>query len=161
VSESEATTVVFTKTYGRYRVEFGYDPGVVAILKAAVPGAMRRWIKRTTDENGVSRGGFWEASTDWVGPLASAFVNAGIRVIGLNHANIRDWFDVFSAPMPTSPSGGRAYAKGFCKSCESVPHRSGGVECEDCYRQRLIFQHHVKAALAEAGVTRIQRRCRR
>jgi hypothetical protein len=80
-------------------------------------------------------------------------VNAGIEVIGVNHANIEDWFGVFSAAMPTSPSGHRAYLKGFCKSCESVPHRPGGVECEDCHRKRLILQHHVKAALAEAGAT--------
>jgi hypothetical protein len=72
-------------------------------------------------------------------------------VVGLNHATIEDWFGVFSAATPTSPAGNRAYVKGFCKTCALVPYRPGGVECEGCYRKRLIAQHHVKAALAEAG----------
>jgi hypothetical protein len=130
---------------GRYRIEFDYSPAAVATLKMAVPGPMRHWLPK---------GKRWEVSTDWVGPLASAFVNAGIEVLGLNHTNIGDWFAVFSTGMPTRPGGHRAYAKGFCKRCESVPHRPGGIECEDCYQKRLILQHRVKAALAESRATR-------
>jgi hypothetical protein len=97
---------------------------------------------------------FWEISNDWVGPLASAFVNADIEVLGLNHANIADWFAVFATDVPTRDSGNRAYLKGFCKSCESVPHRPGGVECEECFGKRLRLQHRIKAVLAEARATR-------
>jgi hypothetical protein len=152
MSETEAPIgVAFIEHHGRYRVEFDYHPAIVALLKTTVPGPMRRWVVIKRDNVVVAKR--WEVSVDWVGPLASAFVNAGITVIGLNHANIADWFDVFSAAMPTSPSGHRAYVKGFCKRCESVPHRPGGVECEDCHRKRLTAQHRVKAALAEAGAT--------
>jgi hypothetical protein len=137
--------VVFTEHHGRYRIEFDYSPAMIAQLKLAVPGPMRHWMPK---------GKRWEVSTDWVGPLASAFVNAGIEVLGLNHTNIADWFAVFSTDMPARSSGHDAYRKGFCKSCESVPHRPGGTECEDCYRKRLSLQHRVKATLAEAHATR-------
>ncbi len=140
MSETEAPiVVVFVEHHGRYRVEFDFDARAVVLLKATVPAPMRRW-----------RAQRWEVGADWVGPLASAFVNAGIKVVGLDRTNISDWFGVFSAAMPTSPSGHRAYAKGFCKRCESNPHRPGGVECEDCHRQRLAVQHHVKASMAQA-----------
>jgi hypothetical protein len=152
MGETEAPIgVVFIEHHGRYRVEFDYHPAIVALLKKSVPGPMRRWVVIKRDNVVVAKR--WEVSIDWVGPLASAFVNAGIRVVGLNHANIESWFSCFSATLPTTADGHRAYIKGFCKSCELVPHRPGGVECEDCHRQRLIAQHHVKAALAEAGVT--------
>jgi hypothetical protein len=137
--------VVFTEHHGRYCVEFDYDPAALQLLKKTVPAPMRHWIKTAKR---------WEVSTDWIGPLASAFVNAGIEVLGLNHSNIVDWFAVFSTDEPTRPSGHDAYRKGLCKRCESVPHRPGGTECEECFRQRLIRQHRVKAAMAEAGATR-------
>lgn len=130
-------TVMFIDHHGRYRVEFDYHPAVVALLKKSVPGPMRRWVVIKRDNVVVAKR--WEISIDWVGPLAAAFVNAGIKVLGLGHTNIADWFDVFSAPLPTTADGYRAYIKGFCKNCKSVPHRPSGVECEDCYRQRLIF----------------------
>jgi hypothetical protein len=152
--------VVFTEHHGRYRVEFDYHPVALTVLKKTVPAPMRRFMARFNSETerweplpGESSK-FWEISTDWVGPLASAIINSGIEVLGFSHANIGDWFSVFSAAMPTSPSGHRAYRKGFCKSCESLPHRPGGVECEDCYHKRLVLQHRVKAALAESRATR-------
>jgi hypothetical protein len=143
--DDEPLVVVFTEHHGRYRVEFDYDPAAVALLKKTVPPPMRHWIKTAKR---------WEVSTDWVGPLASAFVNVGAEVLGLNHTNIADWFAVFSTDMLTRESGHRAYRKGFCKSCESLPHRPGDTECEACYRKRLSLQHRVKAALAEARATR-------
>jgi hypothetical protein len=143
--DESALAVVFTEHHGRYRVEFDYDPAAVALLKKTVPPPMRHWIKPAKR---------WEVSTDWIGPLASAFVNAGIEVLGLNRTTIADWFAVFSTDMPTRDSGHDAYRKGFCKTCESVPYRPGGVECEDCFGKRLSLQHRVKAALAEAGATR-------
>jgi hypothetical protein len=157
---TEDPLVVFTEHHGRYRVEFDYHPTALAVLKKTVPGSMRRFMARFNQETerweplpGESSK-FWEISTDWVGPLASAVINAGIEVAGFSHANIDDWFAVFSTDMPTRPSGHDAYRKGFCTSCESVPHRSGGVECEDCYHKRLVLQHRVKAALAESRATR-------
>jgi hypothetical protein len=143
--DEEPLVVVFTEHHGRYRVEFDYDPAALELLKTTVPAPMRHWMKTAKR---------WEVSTDWIGPLASAFVNAGIEVLGLSRTTIADWFAVFSTDMPTSESGHRAYRKGFCKRCESVPHRPGGVECEDCFGKRLSLQHRVKAALAEAGATR-------
>jgi hypothetical protein len=143
--DDEPFVVVFTEHHGRYRVEFDYDPAAVALLKKTVPAPMRHWVKTAKR---------WEVSTDWIGPLASAFVNVGVEVLGLNHTNIADWFAVFSTDMPTRPSGHDAYRKGFCKSCELVPHRPGGVERQDCYRKRLAHQHRVKAALAEARAMR-------
>jgi hypothetical protein len=156
----EEPLVVFTEHHGRYRVEFDYHPVALAVLKRTVPGPMRRFMARFNEETerweslpGESSK-FWEISTDWVGPLASAVINAGIEVLGFSHANIDDWFAVFSTDMPTRPTGHDAYRKGFCKSCLSAPYRPGGVECEDCYRKRLVLQHRVKAALAESHATR-------
>jgi hypothetical protein len=143
--DEEPLVVVFTEHHGRYRVEFDYDPAAVALLKKTVPPPMRHWIKTAKR---------WEVGTDWIGPLASAFVNVGAEVLGLHHTNIVDWFAVFSTDMPSRDSGHDAYRKGFCKSCESMPYRPGGTECEDCFRKRLSLQHRVKAALAESHATR-------
>jgi hypothetical protein len=156
MGEYEPVVVVFTKRHGRYRVEFSYAPAALAVLKKTVPVPMRRFAARLNPETEHweplpgEDSKFWEVSIDWVGPLASAFVNAGIEVLGLNQANIGDWFGVFSAAVPTSSGGHRAYVKGFCKTCEAVPYRPGGAECEDCHCKRLIAQHRVKAVLAEA-----------
>jgi len=149
---TESLIVVLTEHHGRYRVQFAYDADVIAVLKKTVPAPMRHWIKRTT-ENGVSHGGYWEVNTDWIGPLASAFTNTGIEVLGLDRSNIADWFGVFSAATRTTGEGHRAYRKGTCKTCTTAPHRPGGVECEGCFHKRLIDQHQVKAALAKAGAT--------
>ncbi len=130
--------VMFTEHVGRYRVEFDYDPAAVALLKSTVPGAMRRWIP------GIRR---WEVSAEWIGPLAGALANAGFGIAGLDHSNITHWFGPFVEALPTSPAGHDAYRAGRCKNCLTKPCRSGGVECTDCYRDRLIFQHRIKAAL--------------
>jgi hypothetical protein len=136
--------VVFTEHRGRYRLEFDYDPDMIALLKKTVPGPMRHWDSQAKR---------WEISIDWIGPLAGAFVNAGIEVLGLDETNIADWFGCFAAETPTSEEGCRAYRKGLCKTCCAMPHRPGGTECEECFHQRLVAQHRVKAALAEAGAT--------
>lgn len=148
------TTLVFTAERldpGRYRVLVDYHPAIVTRLKTVVPAPMRRWVPRKQlRESGRCMGGYWEVSADWAGPLAFAFGNTGLDVRGLGHANIADWFAVFSAPVPTGEAGHRAYRKGLCASCKTADHRPGGVECEHCYHQRLIHQYRVMAALAKA-----------
>jgi hypothetical protein len=138
--EPEPVVVSFTEHAGRYVVEFDYDPEAVALLKATVPGSMRRWIPETKR---------WEVSAEWIGPLSGALVNAGFGIAGLNYSNITDWFGPFVKATPTSPAGHDAYRSGRCSSCLTAPHRPGGVECHDCYRDRLIRQHRVKAAIGE------------
>ena len=136
----EPIVVAFTEHVGRYRVEFDYDPAAVSILKATVPGPMRRWIPKARR---------WEVSAEWSGPLSGALVNTGFGVAGLDYSNIESWFGVFAEATPTSSAGHDAYRSGQCKNCQTAPHRPGGVECADCYRDRLIAQHRVKAALGE------------
>jgi hypothetical protein len=140
--DEEPLVVVFTEHHGRYRVEFDYDPAAVALLKKTVPPPMRHWIKTAKR---------WEVSTDWVGPLASTFLNAGLEVLGLSHADIANWFGVYVTDVPTSESGHRAYLKGLCTVCESVPYRAGGIECDECHRKRLERQHRAIATLCAAG----------
>lgn len=136
----EPVVVAFTGHVGRYCVAFDYDPAAVALLKATVPGGMRRWVPKTRR---------WEVSAEWVGPLSGALVNAGFHVAGLDYDNIEDWFGAFVTPVPTVPGGHDAYRSGRCKNCLTAPHRPGGVECVACHRDRLIRQHRVKAALGE------------
>jgi hypothetical protein len=139
--DEEPFIVVLTEHYGRYRVEFDYNPAVIALLKKTVPGPVRHWIKRAKR---------WEVSTDWVGPLAAAFLNAGIEALGLNKTNIAHWFDPYLIDVPTTSSGHDAYTKGLCVSCESVPYRPGGTECVECHHKRLERQHRMMAALVQA-----------
>jgi hypothetical protein len=140
INPDELPTVVFTANPGRYRAEFDYDPAVVGVLKAAVPGPMRRWRPRI---------GCWEVSADWVGPLTSALLEAGVVVRGLTQANIADWFGVF-ADEP-GPADHDAYRAGRCVRCGVAPHRPGSTECDACYRRRLIRQRRLIAALIHAG----------
>ena len=74
---------------GRYRVQFDYQAQAVDLLKATVPGSMRRWNPE---------GKQWEISADWTGPLAFALRNAGFDITGLDEDNITDWFGWFSWP---------------------------------------------------------------
>ena len=133
--------ISFTEHAGRFLVEFDYDFEAVRILKSTVPGPMRRWITKT---------GRWEVSAEWAGPLSGALVNAGFGIAGLGYDNIQDWFGPFAEATPTSQAGHDAYRSGRCKNCLTEPHRPGGVECHDCFRDRLISQHRVKAAIGEA-----------
>lgn len=140
--------IAFSKSAdGRYRVEFDYDARAVALLKATVPAAMRRWIE---DEKHDEK--YWAVSAEWTGPLASKLRNAGFDVVGLDENNIADWFSCFSVATPTSGDGHRAYVKGMCKTCTTTPYRPGGVECEECFRQRLIDQYRIIATLAGEGL---------
>lgn len=38
---------------------------------------------------------------------------------------------------PTSKAGSDAYRHGMCKVCLTARHRPGGMECYDCYLNRL------------------------
>ncbi len=139
----EKPVIVLTRSdTGRYRVEFDYDARAVAMLKDSVPGPMRRWIP---DEK------CWEISPDWSGPLSSKLRNAGFDVVGLDETNIGDWFGPFAVAAPTNAQGWCAYVEGRCTACAVAPHRPGGVECEQCFRGRLIAQYRIRAALARAG----------
>ena len=132
---------------GRYRVEFDYDNRAVALLKATVPAPIRRWVK---DEKRDEK--YWAVSPEWTGPLASKLRNAGFEIFGLDEDNIADWFGCFSVATPANEEGHRAYRKGICTTCTTAPHRPGGVECDGCFRQRLIDQHRVIATLAGEGL---------
>jgi hypothetical protein len=144
----EQPLIAFSKAAdGRYRVEFDYDTRAVALLKATVPGSMRRWV---VDEKNDEK--YWAISPEWTGPLASKLRNAGFEIAGLDEDNIADWFSCFLVATPTSEDGHRAYVKGMCKTCTTAPHRPGGVECDGCFRQRLIDQHRVVSILADKGL---------
>ena len=140
VVEASVVVVTFTEHDGRYRVGFAYDFEAVSILKSTVPGAMRRWVPKAKR---------WEVSSEWVGPLSGALVNAGFGIAGLDYSNVADWFGPFVEAIPTSEAGYAAYRPGRCKNCLTTPCRPGGVECADCFRDRLISQHRIKAALGE------------
>jgi hypothetical protein len=141
--------VVFSKIdRGRYRVESDYSPRVVTLLKSTLPAAVRRW----RDNNKC-----WEVSADWAGPLVGALRNAGVEVVGLGEFEEADLFWWCLSPVPISKGGHHAYLKGFCASCTQSPHRLGGLECDPCYRKRVLRQHRVRAALAAAGLAPYQR----
>jgi hypothetical protein len=137
--------VTFSKDVtGRYRVEFDYNARSVALLKSAVPAAARRYVK-------TSAGGYWAVSVDWAGPLVGALRNAGFEVTGLGEFEEAELFWWCLSPVPISKGGHRAYAKGFCATCTQQPHRRG-LECDHCYRKRVLRQHRVRAALAAKGL---------
>ncbi len=131
-------TVTFTKDSGRYRVQFAYHAPAVEILKLLVPAAVRQFDKA---------GRFWTVSVDWAGPLACAFLNAGVGVDGLD--DVTGWA---LSPTPIGQRGHRAYVKGLCAVCTQQPHRSGGVECDGCYRERVARQQRVITVLAATGL---------
>jgi hypothetical protein len=134
--------VTFSKADGRYRVTFDYNARVVALLKSTVPAAVRRW------HNGSKR---WEVNVDWAGTLVGALRNAGFEVTGLDEFEEAELFWWCLSPVPISKGGHRAYVKGFCATCAQQPHRRG-LECDQCYRKRVLRQHRVRTALAAAGL---------
>jgi hypothetical protein len=138
-----APTVTLSKAgSGSYLVEFDYSPRVVTLLKSAVPASMRRWR---------DAGKRWEVNVDWAGPLVGALRNAGFGVTGLGQFEEAELFWWCLSPVPIGKDGQRAYVKGFCATCEQQPHRRG-VECNQCYRKRVLRQHRVRTALAAAGL---------
>jgi hypothetical protein len=140
----ETLVATFSKADpGHYRVTFDYHARAVALLKSTVPAAVRRW--RDT-------GKCWEVSADWAGPLVGALRNAGFEVTGLDEFEEAELFWFCLAPVPISKRGHRAYVKGFCATCAQQPHRAGGLECDQCYRKRVLRQHRVRTALAAAGL---------
>lgn len=69
------STVLFERHGASYTVRFRYDPAVVELLKAAVPGYARSWDPATKN---------WTVDAGHAERLASALRATGHQVIGLD-----------------------------------------------------------------------------
>jgi hypothetical protein len=140
----DTLVVTFSKADpGHYRVTFDYHARAVQLLKSSVPAAVRRWRDNSK---------CWEVNVDWAGPLVGALRNAGVDVTGLDEFEEAELFWWCLSPVPISKGGHRAYLKGFCVTCTQQAHRPGGLECDRCYRKRVLRQHRVRTVLAAKGL---------
>ncbi|GJN99526.1 hypothetical protein NJB18091_30110 [Mycobacterium marinum] len=84
------TAVAFTPAAGRYSVRFAYDAGIVALIKATVPGRARSWSAQERT---------WYVDTDWAGLLAAELVRYGHNVSGLSDKPSNTSTDTWAAQM--------------------------------------------------------------
>ncbi len=112
---------------GKYLVGFGYDPEVVALLKAAVPSQMRKWYPTAK---------CWEVSTEWAGPLLAALRNASVPVTGLAASEEARLFGWCAPPGRDADRAVRAYrvcrvlaAKSLAPWPQAVPSKGDAYVC--------------------------------
>jgi hypothetical protein len=71
------TSVLFRRAGVRYVIRFTYDPDLVELLKATVPGFARSWDPYTNE---------WKVDAEFGRTLASAIERAGHTTVGLDES---------------------------------------------------------------------------
>jgi 5S rRNA maturation endonuclease (ribonuclease M5) len=140
-----------------YLIEQGAAPSKTVKIEAAKVGIAERTLKRAVQSLGViidsrdfPRVTWWQLASE-----ASSTTSQNVGPTGPTGPTVDDQHKHNGATGPNSQLGQQfetgptveaereaanvAYSNGLCKTCQKVPYRPGGTQCEDCYQSQNGF----------------------